>query len=244
MATVVGASQFQNKVYSPAAWIQSKNCVTLSLTRSLPVLMSYQAQLNLSLASMLIIPTGSETSIHHRCNILCVQMSSWRLMLKTAYAFTLLHIVTACITTLKRLSQPLLAPVADQPPTRLPACFWLPWMPGSSSSLGVWQSGDHVYLWLQERTEQIWIHRWGWTPCFPVSGGAEGAREGAGRHWTWSQPSRGAKAKESDWENPHRDVQQRGTDGLLGKGVPKTPGEGEAGGVWKGRRLGLFLGYS
>lgn len=119
---VVAARHFQNKFYSLVAWIQSKDDVPPFLKLSLPVLMSYQAQLNMSLASMLIIPTGSETSIHHRCDILCVQMSGWRLMLKTADAFTPLCIVTACITTLKRLSQALPAPTADQP-APLPPCL-------------------------------------------------------------------------------------------------------------------------
>lgn len=115
MTVVVVARHFQNKCYPLVVWIQSKNWATPYLKHCLPVLMSYQAQLNMSLASMWIIPTGSETSIHHRCDILCVQMSSWRLMLKTAYVFTSLCIVTACTTTLKRLSQALPEPVANQP---------------------------------------------------------------------------------------------------------------------------------
>lgn len=88
MATVVVAGHFNLNLYPPVVCIQSeKLCLSLSGT-SLPVLGSYQAQLNLSLASVCIIPTGSETSVHHWCDILCVQMSSWRLMLKTAHAFT------------------------------------------------------------------------------------------------------------------------------------------------------------
>lgn len=147
---VVGASRCQNKFHSPVVWIQSEDCVTPYLQHSLPVLMSYQAQLNMSLASMLIIPAGSETSVHHRCDILCVQMSSWRLLLKTAHAFTpSLHCHGPVSPLLKGHSE---LQLLTSLPTCLPACCRLPWMPGSPSSLWVWQSRDHVYLWLQERT--------------------------------------------------------------------------------------------
>lgn len=65
MATVVVAGHFNLNLYPPVVCIQSeKLCLSLSGT-SLPVLGSYQAQLNLSLASVCIIPTGSETSVHH-----------------------------------------------------------------------------------------------------------------------------------------------------------------------------------
>lgn len=153
MATVSVTGHFQNKVSPALVEHRVRRVMSTPIWNTPPVrVFSYQARLNMALGTVWIIPAGSETSIHHWCDILCLQMSSWRLMLKTAHAFSLSTLSEPCITSLKRLLRPLLTPAADQPDTCLPLSLCLPWMPASSSFGGVWRGWDHVYIWLQKGT--------------------------------------------------------------------------------------------
>lgn len=144
------ANHFYNKFYSLVISHNVGRASSFSLwTLCLSSWAIYQAQLNMALATMLIIPAASETSIHHWCDILCVQISSWRLMLKTAHAFTLLHCHSPTSSPhLKGYGSHYRHQLLPSLPTCFPACLWPPWMPASSSNLWAWRSGDYVYLWL------------------------------------------------------------------------------------------------